>query len=540
MPSGALRQEDVIQLLTNPPDGRPLPLIYLLDDEVNATMRVTAFLLKYRAGGFMVVVPDTPAVRALVGGLAEEGVENPFGFSEADIACETPRRRAVGAVSVLLVDVPWAGLDLFRRGASLRSSPLSLVSITLQGTVVRPVVAAALAAADNWINRAIAEPELQESMGEYATAAEEQDNPDEEADAEDEAGALPEPDQELARLRAQVAALERAAQAAPPATGVGRTSAPHGRRGARDLFPEAASVGLSGRDLERLREAAGAPPPRIAQHERAPQRETAVQQADDLLAELDLEATQDEPGAGTSDPILHRLLLIQTRMLNQLTASRPQGALESALASGGAKDDGNLNARGSAARDAYVRLLKDSVQVSSQIRRLVAEDLGESVEDPPSSLMRRYIERRCPVGEHRTLALIGSFAGHAWQRARETDNVEMEAWFARLVLFVDQAGTENGRTQLAWLLAGLPEPSWSTMMRRKSGLKPFAKSCPSLWASANLAYLREMDWLSSKMASSSSGDPSKDSGKDDAAAEEGDPPTRPPRRPRRPKGAADS
>ena len=144
------------------------------------------------------------------------------------------------------------------------------------------------------------------------------------------------------------------------------------------------------------------------------------------------------------------------------------------------------------------------------------------------------------MGEHRTLALIGSFAGHAWQRARETDNVEMEAWFARLVLFVDQAGTENGRTQLAWLLAGLPEPSWSTMMRRKSGLKPFAKSCPSLWASANLAYLREMDWLSSKMASSSSGDPSKDLGKDTAAAEEGDPPTRPPRRPRRPKGAADS
>ena len=385
---------------------------------------------------------------------------------------------------------------------------------------------------------AIVEPELQESMGEYATAAEEQDGPDEEAEAEDEAEALPEPDQELARLRAQVAALERAAQAAPPAAGVGRTSAPHGRRGARDLFPEAASMGLSGRDLDRLREAAGAPPPRIAQHERAP-RETAVQQADDLLAELD-QATQDEPGAGTSDPILHRLLLIQTRMLNQLTASRPQGALESALASGKAKDDGNLNARGSAARDAYVRLLKDSVQVSSQIRRLVAEDLGESVEDPPSSLMRRYIERRCPVGEHRTLALIGSFAGHAWQRARETDNVEMEAWFARLVLFVDQAGTENGRTQLAWLLAGLPEPSWSTMMRRKSGLKPFAKSCPSLWASANLAYLREMDWLSSKMASSSSGDPSKDLGKDTTAAEEGDPPTRPPRRPRRPKGAADS
>ena len=86
---------------------------------------------------------------------------------------------------------------------------------------------------------------------------------------------------------------------------------------------------------------------------------------------------------------------------------------------------------------------------------------------------------------------------------KKNNNVEMEAWFARLVLFIDQAGTENGRIQLAWLLAGLPEPT----TRRKSGSNPFAKSCPSLWASANLAYLREIDWLSSTLASSASGDP---------------------------------
>ena len=60
--------------------------------------------------------------------------------------------------------------------------------------------------------------------------------------------------------------------------------------------------------------------------------------------------------------------------------------------------------------------------------------------------------------------------------AKKNNNVEMEAWFARLVLFIDQAGTENGRTQLAWLLAGLPEPSRSTMMRRESGITPSRKA----------------------------------------------------------------
>lgn len=307
-----------------------------------------------------------------------------------------------------------------------------------------------------------------------------------------------------------------------------------GRRGARDLFPEGGVGDLTGASLDRLRAAAGAAPPRIARHERTV-REPAVQQSDNLLAELEAEVNLDEQGAGASEPLLQKLLIIQTRMLSQLTASRPQGPLESALGSGGAKDEGNLNARGSAARDAFVKLLRDNVQVSSQIRRLVAEDVGESVEDPPSSLMRRYIERRCPLGDHRTLALVGTFAAQAWQQARESENVEMESWFSRLILFVDQAGTENGKTQLAWLLTGLPEPSWTTMMRKKSGLKPFAKSCPSLWASANLAYLREMDWLSGRMSSGWGAGLGKDQGKDGEQDTEGDKPSKPPRRPRRPK-----
>ncbi|CAE7938982.1 unnamed protein product, partial [Symbiodinium necroappetens] len=232
----------------------PLPLVYLLDDDVNPSMRVTAFLLKHRAGGFMVALPNTHAVSGIVTGLSEDGADQPSGFTEAEVACETPRRRPVGSVSVLLVDVPWSGLDLFRRGSSLRSSSLQLISILSGGAVVRPILAAALAAADAWINQAMAEPELQESMGEYATAAEEAAEDEVDGEGENE-GEEPEPNEELARLRAHI--LERAAQSHPPPTGVGRASGAHGRRGARHLFPAGAGTGLSGGDLEHLRAAAG-------------------------------------------------------------------------------------------------------------------------------------------------------------------------------------------------------------------------------------------------------------------------------------------
>ena len=59
-------------------------------------------------------------------------------------------------------------------------------------SVVRPLVSAALAA-DAWINSAIAEPDLQESMGEYATAAEVEGEA-EDAEPEEEDDAAPWPD----------------------------------------------------------------------------------------------------------------------------------------------------------------------------------------------------------------------------------------------------------------------------------------------------------------------------------------------------------
>ncbi|CAE7035684.1 unnamed protein product [Symbiodinium sp. CCMP2592] len=426
MAAGTMNREEIAQLLTGAPPGRPLPLVYLVDDDTNPTVRITAFLLRRRAGGFMVALPNLEQVSELLATLSLSTPDAQLYSTEAAIACETPRRRPVGDVTLLLADIPWAWLGLFRRGTAMRSSPLQLLSIMSGSTVVRPVLEAALEAAEVWIASAMGEPELQESMGEYATAAEQAEHEANKAEDEGEG-----PDAELARLRAQVAALELAAQTQPPPAAGARSARATGaqtRRSARDLFPEAGGTGLTPGDLARLQEAAGAP--------------------------WQLECQR----------------------------KRREGCLRS---------------------------------VSAQIRRLAAMELGESVEDPPASLLRTYFERRSPVGDFRTLALA----------ARRSQNHEMESWFTRLALFVDQAATEGGRTQLAWLLGGLPEPTWTTMVRKRQGLKPFSKMCPSLWASANIAYLKELDWIGSRMASQAGGGQQKDEGDADAA-----PSTKPPRR----------
>ena len=176
--------------------------------------------------------------------------------------------------------------------------------------------------------------------------------------------------------------------ALPPSEPPARASA---RRGARDLFAppaEGGDGGLSQADWAALREAAGSAPPRLAAHERAP-RAPADQTADNLLAEMDAGALSEEmllPGTG--DNVLQRLLLAHTQMLARLSGNQPKSPLEAALGSDRVKGEGSLTGRGSAARDAFVRLMKEHQTVASQIRKLAAEELGVSLEDPPSSLMR--------------------------------------------------------------------------------------------------------------------------------------------------------
>ena len=222
-------------------------------------------------------------------------------------------------------------------------------------------------------------------------------------------------------------------------------------------------------------------------------------QADDMLAEVKAGVGEASQLPLSGNDVLQRLLLLQTRMLSQL-APKPSDPLNAALGGASAKLS-SLNARGSAARDAYVKLVSTNrAQVALEIRRLAAQELGVSAENPPSNLLRDYAERKLPSGDFRTMSMLASFAGHMWQSARETDNPDLESWASMLMLFLDQTCSEGGKTQLSWLLMALPEPNYSVLVRKPSGVRPFSRICPSLWMSANVAFLREMDWLGTRMS----------------------------------------
>lgn len=87
-----------------------------------------------------------------------------------------------------------------------------------------------------------------------------------------------------------------------------------------------------------------------------------------------------------------------------------------------------------------------------------------------------------------------------WAVGYESGNHELLGVLAKMLCFLEQMSIDNGRTQLAFLLTGYAEPSMHLMMtaKRRPGLQPFSRLAPPSWVSANLAYLKDLDFLESR------------------------------------------
>lgn len=84
---------------------------------------------------------------------------------------------------------------------------------------------------------------------------------------------------------------------------------------------------------------------------------------------------------------------------------------------------------------------------------------------------------------------------------------------ARGMLFVDQAATDFGRTNLAWLLTSLPEPQYSITQRNRNrnSLSPFTRLAHASWVAANVSYMRDLDYLEGRIKSANTTTPASSS-----------------------------
>ncbi|CAE7269788.1 unnamed protein product [Symbiodinium necroappetens] len=396
--------------------GKPLPMLYYLDRTEEPTWRALGYLLQCRRNGFMVILPLEVSVKAQLQAAAEDAEIEPPIFAELEVECETHRKRPVGPVTALFCDLPWAALGSFRKAQTGRVALVTHTILSSDRAVVRPLVESALEVADRWVSDSLVGEAAETGLAEYVTG---------------ESGEEFEPEP----VRVSVLSCKGWRPKLP--------SLLHRRRRQQDDNHELLLHELCSRPKQAN--------PSWARPQKALGEDVA-------LHEQDLEANEGELDfAGGSNEALLKLLATQTQLLAKLATPKAVDPITSALGSGGGSGSEGANvsgARGMVAREAYLKALEKPTEFSAAIARRAQAELGWSQQTP--GMMRSYLERKVPLKDHRTLTLMGFYLAHMWEAARESGNIEFESWASRGLLMVEQWAIDNGRSQAAWLLSGLP------------------------------------------------------------------------------------
>jgi len=157
--------------------------------------------------------------------------------------------------------------------------------------------------------------------------------------------------------------------------------------------------------------------------------------------------------------------------------------------------------KGCVARDAYLKTMEDIPATGRLIMANAASDLGLQMDQVGSGLMREYVERRMPIGEHRLLAHLCHFMAVSWQLSYEADDELAMGLMARGLMMLEQVAIDQGRIQFAWLLAAMPDPNLQTIAlnKKRVGLRPYAKLACAPWVAGNIAFLKDLDFLENRL-----------------------------------------
>ena len=259
----------------------------------------------------------------------------------------------------------------------------------------------------------------------------------------------------------------------------------------------------------------------------APRDEDVEDDREDEGAEEEVEtAAPDELGAFTADgltaalglgndgglsgigPIVASLLMQNQGLLQHLTKQTRdplQSALEGAPGAG-ESGDGQRGAglRGVNARQAWVRMIRDNGDlVRDALRERLAGAMEVTVDSLQPAAMRGFFERKVPLGPMRGLTFFSYIVAKLWEYFEQGRSEDAHTLTALAAIFCEQTAVDGGRYQTGWLLTGLPQPSFNLTQAnsQRNQEEPYALLADPTWISANLAYLKDMDYFEQRQRS---------------------------------------
>lgn len=518
---GPLSFDDVWALVHQHKSSRTLPTAVLIGEIEEREVKILCYLLRCRTAGFMILAPAIPEVAAVLEQLVDSDGLPLVVTRESTVNLEDARGRKFGSGPVFLADLASECCQNFSRTPALRgAAQQGLLRLQVEGTVAKPSARSAMTVADQWIAEMSGQDD---ALLEYFTAEDEQP---------EEVGAPPLGSIDadvLQQMQARINELEASLVDRPPRPVIDLEPRPKALPGRSVLF-EAVPNGVDEAAMQRLRQLAGPPPARLSRTEALP---APAQQA----------FLEEEAGVGTGEAVaqlmenatdpLHQLLALQVQQTAALmTRLAPQQKDPITAALGNESGSTSSGVKGCVAREAFLKTMEDVKATGKIIMSNAASDLGIPLPQVDSGLFRTYIERRIPLGDHRLLTCFAQFMAVGWQWSFEIRDEYAMGLMSRGIMMVEQMALDKGRSQFAWLLAAMPDPNTQliSMNQKRTGLVPYAKLAAPSWVAGNIAYLRDVDYLESRLKNPRAGDAAQPSKEDGTAAEE-----QKPKKPWRPK-----
>ena len=293
-----------------------------------------------------------------------------------------------------------------------------------------------------------------------------------------------------------------------------------------DVGQEAARLGLTPEQVQRLVRLAGPPPSRLGDP-LAPGFPTgsplgagvpvaaAVADGDSAMPPPGLRHSAPVfptlptlPGSladgSVSDPAFLKQLLLQNMALTaNLVKGRPTSTDPYAILAEGGSDQWGTgsSARGCAAQQAVLDAhAKNPEATLAAGRRLLAKALKVPVTGLKPESMTEHFERNVPLGHTKCLTYFSFILANLWRRAEEGDMPGLQADLLLGLTFAEQVAVQGGSEyMLAWLLTGLEDPPWATLEQHRPSNRGLATAHARLadprFITANLAYIRDMDTM---------------------------------------------